>query len=52
LAQRVFEEFYVACFWHVRRDLVVSEATVPLIVKGLRLNGGRRAMLAAAELES
>ena len=49
-ANRLFREFYTACFWHMKPDLVVTEAMIPIIVKGLRTYGGRRGMLAAAEL--
>ena len=50
LANRLFREFYAACFWHMKPDLVVTEALIPTIVKGLRTHGGRRGMIAAAEL--
>jgi hypothetical protein len=50
LAQRLFKEYYASCFWHLRPDLVVTEATLPIIVKGLRTHGGRNAVLAAAQL--
>jgi hypothetical protein len=50
LANRLFKEFYTACFWHMKPDLKVTEALIPAIVKGLRTYGGRRGMLAAAEL--
>jgi hypothetical protein len=49
-ANRLFREFYTACFWHMKPDLVVTEAMIPIIVRGLRTYGGRRGMLAAAEL--
>ncbi len=50
LAARLYREFYAACFWHMKPDLVVTEAMIPLVVKGLRTYGGRRGMLAAVEL--
>jgi hypothetical protein len=50
LANRLFREFYTTCFWHLKPDLVVTEALLPLIVKGLRTHGGRRGLLAAARL--
>ncbi len=50
LANRLYREYYTACFWHMKPDLVVTEAMIPVIVKGLRTYGGRRGMLAAAEL--
>ncbi len=50
LAQSLFREFYARCFWHMKPDLIVSEPTLPLIIKGLRTHGGRRGVLAAAKL--
>src|SRR5262245_25429444 len=50
LANRLFHEFYAVCFWHLKPDLVVTEALIPLIVAGLRKHGGRRGMLAADRL--
>ena len=51
LARRLFREFYAACFWHLKPDLVVTEEVIPIIVRGLRTHGGRRGLLAAAQLE-
>lgn len=50
LANQLFREFYAACFWHMKRDLTVTEEMIPRIIKGLRTHGGRRGMLAAAQL--
>ncbi len=50
LANRLFREFYATCFWHMKPDLVVTAALIPVIVKGLRTYGGKRGMMAAAEL--
>jgi hypothetical protein len=50
LAQQLFKEHYASCFWHLRPDLVVTEAMLPLIVKGLRTHGGKKGVLAAAQL--
>ena len=51
LAQQFFHEFYAACFWHMRPDLVVTEAMLPLILKGLKHHGGHKGLRAAAQLE-
>ncbi|HMC66942.1 MAG TPA: hypothetical protein VKI65_18540 [Gemmataceae bacterium] len=50
LANQLFREFYAACFWHMKPDLVITEAMIPIIVKGLRTHGGRTGMSAAAQL--
>ena len=49
-ARRAFREFHAQCFWHMRPDLRVTLADVPEVVRGLRLNGGRRGYLLAARL--
>jgi len=49
-AQLLFEQFYAQCFWHMRRDLVVTERDVLAIVHGLRTHGGRAGFLAAEQL--
>ena len=50
-AGRLYREFYTACFWHLKPDLVVTEEMLPIILRGLRNYGGRRGFLAAAHLE-
>jgi hypothetical protein len=52
LAGRLFKEFYAACFWHMKPDLVVTEEMIPAIIKGLQTYGGRRGFLEAAKLVS
>lgn len=49
-AQQLFREYFASCFWHLKPDLVVTEGLIPLIVKGLRLHGGRKGMLEADKL--
>jgi hypothetical protein len=51
LAQQLFNEFYGACFWHMKPDLLITQAMLPLITKGLRTHGGRRGWMAADRLE-
>jgi hypothetical protein len=50
LANRLYREFYTSCFWHMKPDLVVTAALIPIIVRGLRTHGGRPGMLAADKL--
>jgi len=50
LAQRAFEDFYAQCFWHMRRDLVVTDRDIAAIIKGLRTHGGHAGFLAAEAL--
>jgi len=50
-ARQLFREFYAACFWHLKPDLTITEATIPTIIRELRRHGGRRGMMAAAELK-
>lgn len=49
-AQRLFEQYRAQCFWHMRPDLVVTDADLAAIVHGLRMHGGRAGFLAAEDL--
>lgn len=51
-AQQVFVQYHARCFWHMRRDLKVTPALIPLIREGLRKFGGLEGMRLAAELGS
>ncbi|MCI0684336.1 MAG: hypothetical protein L0Y71_19675 [Gemmataceae bacterium] len=50
LAKRLYCECYADCFWHMQPDLEITEATLPLIIRGLQDYGGRREFLEAAKL--
>ena len=50
LARQVFKEFSAQCFWSWQRDTEITERTIPLIIRGLRLYGGHRGYKLAAEL--
>lgn len=52
LANRLFHDYFVRCFWHWKPDLRITEAMIPDIVNGLRANGGHKGMLAASHLAS
>ncbi len=52
LAYRFFREFYASCFWHYRPDLPITDETIPLVIEGLRRHGGKKGLLAAAQLTS
>jgi hypothetical protein len=49
-AQRAFRRFYAQCFWYLRRDMKITSADIPEIVRGLRQNGGRDGFILAAKL--
>lgn len=49
-AQRAFRNFYAQCFWYLKKDMKVTSADIPEIVRGLRQNGGRDGFLLAAKL--
>lgn len=51
LAQRLFREYFASCFWHWKPDLMITDVMIPMIVKGLCTHGGRKGMLAAAQLQ-
>ncbi len=50
LARRAFQEFYAQCFWSAPADFEVTEADIPIIVRGLRLHGGHKGYRIVAEL--
>jgi hypothetical protein len=50
LARAVWREFHAQCFWYMRADREVALSDLDEIVRGLRLNGGRRGMTLAARL--
>jgi hypothetical protein len=50
LAQELFERYYTQCFWHMKKDLVITDDTIPLIVEGLRKFGGRHGYIEAEKL--
>ena len=49
-ARRAFRNFYAQCFWYMPRDMNVSTADIPEVVRGLRQNGGRQGFLIADKL--
>ena len=50
LARKALQEFHAQCFWYLRKDIQVTQADVPEIIRGLRHNGGRRGLRLAAML--
>ena len=50
LARRAFKEFYIQCFWSWQEDPEITEETIPLIVRALRIHGGTKGYDLAAEL--
>ncbi len=50
LANQLYREYYVRCFWHCPRDLVITEDLLPLVVNGLRKHGGHRGFILAEQL--
>ncbi len=49
-ASWAFRRFHGQCFWYLRADLEITLADVPMIVDGLRKNGGHSGFLLAAKL--
>jgi hypothetical protein len=50
LARKAFKEFSAQCFWSWNEDAEITEATIPLVIQGLRLHGGHKGYKIAAEL--
>ncbi|MDE2928384.1 MAG: hypothetical protein OXT71_18510 [Acidobacteriota bacterium] len=49
-ARWAFRRFHGQCFWYLRVDLEITRADLPMIVDGLRKNGGHAGFLLAAKL--
>ena len=52
LANRLYREYRVQCFWQSPQDLVITEDRIPFVMKGLRANGGRRGFVLAGKLRA
>ena len=50
LAQELFSQYYTKCFWHMKSNLIVTEAMLPEIVKGLKTYGGKSGYMEAIKL--
>jgi hypothetical protein len=50
LAREALHSFHAQCFWYLREDLELKPADLDEIIRGLRLNGGRRGFQLAARL--
>ena len=50
-AQEIYRQFHAQCFWHLKTDLRITPQLLPIIIEGLKKNGGRRGFSLAAELE-
>jgi 2-polyprenyl-6-methoxyphenol hydroxylase-like FAD-dependent oxidoreductase len=50
-AQQVFLQFHARCFWHLRKDLKITNANLSMIQDGLRKYGGLEGLHLAAELD-
>ena len=50
MARWAFRRFHGQCFWYLRADLEITLADLPMIVDGLRKNGGHSGFLLAAKL--
>ena len=49
-AQELYEKYYEQCFWHMKRNLIITKNDLPQIVKGLKTYGGRTGYLEACKL--
>jgi hypothetical protein len=52
LANRLYREYYTRCFWHCPRDLVITEELLPVVIKGLRMHGGREGFILSGKLRT
>jgi len=49
-AQQVFVQYHAKCFWHLRKDLQITENNLSLVLAGLRKYGGLEGLRLADEL--
>lgn len=49
-AQELFRQFHAQCFWHYKKDLVVTKENLSLIIEGLKKHGGMKGLKLASEL--
>jgi hypothetical protein len=49
-AQTAYQLYRTQCFWSMRRNLVVTEENLPLIIEGLKQYGGHKGWKLAHEL--
>jgi hypothetical protein len=52
LANQFYREYHAQCFWHSPRDLQITEELIPLVIKGLRKDGGRRGFILSGQLQT
>lgn len=51
-AQEIFNQFHAQCFWHYKKDLIITPELIPMVVDGLKAYGGHQGYGLAAELEA
>lgn len=49
-AQEAYREYRLQCFWYMPKDFVVTEENLPLLIEGLKLEGGHKGWKLAHEL--
>jgi hypothetical protein len=50
LARKAFNDFFAQCFWSWQPNAEITEQTIPLIIRALRLHGGHKGYRIASEL--
>jgi hypothetical protein len=50
-AQQIFTQYHAKCFWHLRKDLIITVENLSMIQIGLRKYGGLEGLRLAAELD-
>jgi hypothetical protein len=50
IAQQLYIQYRVRCFWHCKNDLVITEDLIPFVAKGLKKYGGWKGWLEGARL--
>ena len=50
-AQQIFMQYHANCFWHLRKDLIITVENLSMIQIGLKKYGGLEGLRLTAELD-
>jgi hypothetical protein len=49
-AQELFKKYHAKCFWSYKKDLIITEENIDIVINGLKKHGGRSGLKLAEEL--
>lgn len=51
LANKLYQEYRIRCFWHSPSNLIITEELIPFVINGLKKYGGRKGFILGGELK-